>query len=225
MRERGVAADSKPSRRALRAHMVEFGEGSLGLKLKDTKSCGGAIIITAFTRGPKDELLQAEAAGVLNVGMIMLSINNQICFGQPCEDVMNRLKITQRPLQIVFVPSPDEQVILASYPAGLRLSSIEGHIMVSSFNRNEVNQSTISNPVSSNGDAIDSVDRLKKILKPGSVVLRINKTTVTPTMIPEQVVTLINGETPSRVAVRDMDSFMHLIRIRDKEESLDDCLF
>lgn len=227
MRERGVAADSKPSRRALRAYMVEFGEGSLGLKLKDTKSCGGAIIITAFTRGPNDELLQAEAAGVLTVGMIMLSINNHVCFGQPCEEVMNRLKNTPRPLQIVFVPSPDEQVILAAYPAGLRLSSIEGHIMVSSFNSNKIGStgSASSNPVSSNGEVIDSVDRLKKILKPGSVLLRINKTTVTPAMSPEEVMTLINSETPSKIAVRDMDSFMHLIRIRDKEETLDDCLF
>ncbi len=231
MRERGLAVDTKPSRRALRAYMVEFGDGSLGLKLKDTKSCGGAIIITAFTRGPNDELLQAEAAGVLNVGMIMLSINNQICFGQPCDEVMNRLKSTPRPLQIVFVPSPDEQVILAGYPAGLRLSTIEGHIMVSSFNSTKNGPSAgnsnsgSSNPVSSNGEVIYSVDRLKKILKPGSVLLRINKTTVTPTMTPEEAIALINSEMPSRIAVRDMDSFMHLIRIRDKEETLDDCLF
>ena len=231
MRERGLAVDTKPSRRALRAYMVEFGDGSLGLKLKDTKSCGGAIIITAFTRGPNDELLQAEAAGVLNVGMIMLSINNHICFGQPCDEVMNRLKCTPRPLQIVFVPSPDEQVVLAGYPAGLRLSNIEGHIMISSFNSTKnglsagISNSESNNPGSSNGEVVDSVDRLKKILKPGSVLLRINKTTVTPKMAPEEVITLINSELPSRVAVRDMDSFMHLIRIRDKEETLDDCLF
>ncbi len=60
---------------------------TIGLKLKETKSCGGAVIITGFSRDADNNMLQAEASGMLSVGMLMLSINGTVVFGRPFEDV------------------------------------------------------------------------------------------------------------------------------------------
>jgi hypothetical protein len=60
-----AAAPSSPSalpinKRKLRVVSVVFQAGPLGLKLKETKSCGGAVIITGFSRSDSDEPFQAE---------------------------------------------------------------------------------------------------------------------------------------------------------------------
>ena len=52
--------NSKSNYRKLKVVKVKFEEGSLGLKLKETKSCGGAVIITGFVRDKDNSLLQAE---------------------------------------------------------------------------------------------------------------------------------------------------------------------
>jgi hypothetical protein len=68
---------------------------------------------------------------------------------------------------------------------------------------------------------------------PGIVILQVNKVTVTPDMSLEVVEEMMRSSfvSPSptdpqppkvKLAVRDMDAFMHLIRIRDGQESLDD---
>ena len=48
------------NKRKLRVVSVVFEAGPLGLKLKETKSCGGAVIITGFSRSETDEPYQAE---------------------------------------------------------------------------------------------------------------------------------------------------------------------
>ena len=48
------------NKRKLRVISVVFQAGPLGLKLKETKSCGGAVIITGFSRSESDEPYQAE---------------------------------------------------------------------------------------------------------------------------------------------------------------------
>lgn len=49
---------------------------------------------------------------------------------------------------------------------------------------------------------------------------QVNQTKVTPDTASEEVTEMItNSATPLKIAVRDMDAFMHLIRIRDGKES------
>ena len=75
------------NKRKLKVVSVIFQEGPLGLRLKETRSCGGAVIITGFSRGEGDQLLQAEACGKLEIGMIMLSVGGEIVFGRPFDEV------------------------------------------------------------------------------------------------------------------------------------------
>jgi hypothetical protein len=128
--------------RKLKVTRVSFVDGPLGLKLKETKSCGGAVIITGFVRpegvnaGTK---LQAETLGVLEPGMIMLGVENTVVFGQPFEKVMEIIKRTPRPMNMLFVRSPDLQVVFPSYIArvtdkDLTLGMIEGYVMITANN-------------------------------------------------------------------------------------------
>lgn len=55
-----LASQAVANYRKLKATRVVFVEGPLGLKLKETKSCGGAVIVTGFSRDANDNMLQAE---------------------------------------------------------------------------------------------------------------------------------------------------------------------
>ena len=55
-----TSAGAKPSRRRLPAVGILFEPGSLGLRLRESKSCGGATIVSGYARGTNNELLQAE---------------------------------------------------------------------------------------------------------------------------------------------------------------------
>lgn len=61
--------------------------------MKETRACGGAVIITGFARGAPTaaeaagEVLQAEASGKLFVGMLMLAVGDELVFGRPFDDV------------------------------------------------------------------------------------------------------------------------------------------
>jgi len=209
----GAGQVSAPANmRKLRVVTVTFAAGPLGLKLKETRSCGGAVIITGFSRGADDQLLQAEAAGSLKVGMLMLAVAGQVVFGKPFEDVMQVIKTAARPVEMMFVPSPDVQFSFTTPPTDLVLGNIEGYVMVAAFK-------------SSSGPAQE-----KKGLYPGMVILQVNKETIVSGMSLEVVEEMINrpflspmgeqaqgeGAAPkTKLAMRDMDSFMHLIRIRN----------
>ena len=105
--------DMHGRKRRLKVVKVTFGEGSLGLKLKETRSCGGAVIITGFARGgeSQDVILQAEACGRLFVGMLMLSVSGEVVFGRPFDAIMSVVKAAPRPVEMQFVPSPDKQLV------------------------------------------------------------------------------------------------------------------
>jgi len=89
-------------------------------------------------------------------------------------------------------------------------------MMVSSFQADAL--SRVSDADASSESKADNTNQLI----PGSVLLRVNKTAVTTDMSPADVLQLISQEAPCKVAYRDMDSFMHLIHLRDGLESLDD---
>jgi hypothetical protein len=61
----------------------------LGLKLKETRSCGGAVIITGFSRGGENgaDILQAEASGRVESGMLMLTVAKTVVFGRKFDEV------------------------------------------------------------------------------------------------------------------------------------------
>lgn len=74
------------NKRKLRVVSVVFQTGPLGLKLKETKSCGGAVIITGFSESSSGEPLQAEKS-VSSVCVSSVSHNNLrwyvlFCVGQ-----------------------------------------------------------------------------------------------------------------------------------------------
>ena len=203
--------------RKLRVVKVRFVAGPLGLKLKETRSCGGAVIITGFSRTADDHPLQAEQAGTLRTGMVMLSVNGEVVFGRPFEEVMQVIKAAKRPMDVMFVPSPDQQFTFESPPSDLVLGRIEGFVMVAAFSR-------------PNG-----VAQGHKGICPGMVILQVNKEPVSAGMSPDEVEEMINrpfqegssgssGSTTNipktKLAMRDMDSFMHLIRIRDGKQSI-----
>jgi len=67
--------------RKLKVVKVSFGEGSLGLKLKETKSCGGAVIITGFAREKDtDAKLQAELLVGLFFSLLSSIVNYSIVY-------------------------------------------------------------------------------------------------------------------------------------------------
>lgn len=47
--------------------------------------------------------------------MVMLAVNNKVVFGRPFDEVMDVIKVTPRPIKMVFVPSPDKQVIFSLF--------------------------------------------------------------------------------------------------------------
>ena len=58
---------------------------------------------------------------------------------------------------------------------------------------------------------------------PGAVLLQINSTRIEQTATPEDCFRLMTeAPPPVKVYIRDMDLFMHLIRLRDGEERLED---
>ena len=209
---RAASSSSAPANmRKLRVVKVSFGPGPLGLKLKETRSCGGAVIITGFSKTAEGGALQAELMGSLKIGMVMLSINGEVVFGRPFESVMQVIKASSRPMDMMFVPSPDHAFTFDTPPTDLVLGRIEGYVMVTAFS------------------CPDGPAQEKKGLCPGMVILQVNKEPVPSGASPEEVEELINrpfrmgdGATPkTKLAMRDMDSFMHLIRIRDGEEPVE----
>lgn len=137
----------------------------------------------------------------MKVGYIILAIAGNVVFGKPSNEVMTMLKNVPRPAELLFVPSPDDQTVFEAFPKHLMLNPVEGHMMISSFQAN------------------DSSDPPQKLV-PGSVLLRVNKIPLTGEMTADEVLNIIAKEVPCRVAYRDMDSFMHLIHLRDGYESL-----
>lgn len=82
-KEKNVSASNIPTptssslpinKRKLRVISVVFQAGPLGLKLKETKSCGGAVIITGFSRSESDEPYQAERTVRILVYLLLLLI-------------------------------------------------------------------------------------------------------------------------------------------------------
>ena len=205
---------TRDNKRKLRVVRVQFGPGPLGLKLKETRSCGGAVIITGFSRTADDQPLQAELIGTLRTGMVMLSVNDEVVFGRPFDEVMGVIKASKRPMDVMFVPSPDQQFTFDCPPSDLVLGRIEGFVMVAAFSRP------------------DGPSQLHKGIRPGMVILQVNKEPVGSGMSPKEVEELMNrpfleksggGDVPppkTKLAMRDMDSFMHLIRIRDGTQSI-----
>ena len=181
----------------LQAVRVTFNEGPLGIRLKDTGSCGGACIITGFVKGDGGEVLQAERSGKLSTGMILLGINNEIVFGRPLEEVTSILKSAKRPLQTAFVRTPDSHIILNQYPSELKLSSRNGQTIIS----------RVSSDV--------------PLLAKGLVILQINKTPVTSSHRPGDVTAAIKACLPAKLTVRNMNTFLHLIKIRDGAETIE----
>lgn len=204
--------------RKLKVVKVSFGEGSLGLKLKETKSCGGAVIITGFARDKEtDAKLQAELLGVLEPGMLMLAIGDEVVFGKPFDVVMGVIQKSARPMNMLFVRSPDLQVVMPSHitsidPQQLMIGMIEGYVMITANNMKTL---------LAVGDDKENCDKLV----PGMIILQANKQPVlADASSPESlnaVYTLMSSANPIKLAIRDMDSFMHLLRIRDQQESLE----
>lgn len=113
LRSSASEGDLQAQKRRLKVVSVQFEQGSLGLKLKETRSCGGAVIITGFARGGDDQstILQAEASGKLFVGMLMLTVAGEVVFGRPFDEIMTVVKAAPRPVEMQFVPSPDKQLV------------------------------------------------------------------------------------------------------------------
>lgn len=125
--------DQQRRKRPLMVVKVQFGEGALGLKLKENRSCGGAVIVTGFARDDSGNMLQAEASGRVKEGMIMLSVGGQLTFGRSFEQCIQILKQAPRPVEIAFVASPDRQVLCQEAPTDMELASIQGHVMITAF--------------------------------------------------------------------------------------------
>lgn len=68
--------------------------------------------------------------------MLMLTIAGKVVFGRPFDEVMQLLKSASRPVNIVFVPSPDKQLRYKVPPTNLVLARIEGFIMLTAFSDN-----------------------------------------------------------------------------------------
>jgi len=141
--------------------------------------------------------------GCLKVGYIVLAIAGSVVFGKPSSEVMAMLKDAPRPVDLLFVPSPDAQVHFEKVPESLVLNTVEGHMIVSSLQ-------------------VDQASDPNQKFGPGSVLLRVSKTPVSGNMTAKDVMVLLGQEVPCKVAYRDMDSFMHLIHLRDGLESLAD---
>ena len=168
--------NNKSNYRKLKVVRVKFVEGPLGLKLKETKSCGGAVIITGFVRDKDNSLLQAEQMGVLEVGMIMLAIEKTVVFGHPFETVMDIIKKTARPMTMLFVRSPDLQVIFPPHitsitSSQLVLGTIEGYCMVTANSLVNVKPTATEISAAAEGDAAMNCDKLI----PGMVILQVDE--------------------------------------------------
>ena len=78
------------NKRKLRVVNVLFDAGPLGLKLKETKSCGGAVIITGFSASPNGEPLQAEKSvsyyfiNILLITAILIALTVYNVWGLLC---------------------------------------------------------------------------------------------------------------------------------------------
>lgn len=205
-------------RRKLKVTKAVFGEGALGLKLKETKSCGGAVIITGFAVDKDGGMLQAEKLGVLETGMIMLAVEGTVVFGKPFEKVMEIIKKCPRPLSMLFVKSPDLQVnfpphITTVTDRDLILGMIEGYVMVTANHLSQLPGGCVAADGSERGMVEYNVSRLV----PGMVILQVNKQPVTTSssvnhmpqksgdkLVPQpvqDVFTLMNAANPIKLAV------------------------
>jgi len=158
--------------------------------------------------------------------MIMLAIGNEVVFGQPFDSVMNVIKKTSRPMEMMFVRSPDLQVVLPPHitsigPDQLMLGMIEGYVMITANNMKAILASGgVSTSISISGEERVNCDKLT----PGMIILQANKQSVLAdpqNQTLDSVYELMSSVTPIKLAIRDMDSFMHLLRIRDQQESLE----
>jgi hypothetical protein len=158
--------------------------------------------------------------GVLEPGMIMLAIGDEVVFGHPFEAVMNVIKKSPRPLSMLFVRSPDLQVVLPPHitaitPEQLVLGIIEGYVMITANNM----KALLACKEGGEGES-SNCDKLT----PGMIILQANKQAVLAdekSQALTQVYAQMSSASPIKLAIRDMDSFMHLLRIRDQQESLE----
>lgn len=134
---------------------------------------------------------------------------------------MNILKETPRPAKISFVPSPDKQLDFAAPPSRFILSRIEDFMMITAFVDPAPGQD--AGPVL----AVDHTTKATIAVQPGLVIMQVNGAKVAAEASVEEVQAMLRAapepaQQLTKVAVRDMDAFMHLIRIRDGKENLKD---
>lgn len=191
------SGDLEGQKRRLKVVSVTFEQGSLGLKLKEARSCGGAVIITGFVRGGDDQdvILQAEASGKLFAGMLMLTVAGEVVFGRPFDEIMAIVKATPRPVEMRFVPSPDKQLVFAdAMPTGMIFGRIEEYMMLTAFDAEAAKNGPLV--------GMDYTTKTKAEVIPGIVIMQVGQTKVTPEMTLDEVSGLIvSSSLPVKIAV------------------------
>ena len=82
---------------------VEFSSGSLGIHLEDRPGKYGASIHDFVKGGDnKDEMMAAESSGLLEIGMVVLRVNDQEAVGEKFQTVLTMLRNAIRPVEIQF---------------------------------------------------------------------------------------------------------------------------
>ena len=172
---------------------VMFQEGMVGLQFKENRACGGAAIVVGFVRGEGGEVFQGEACAVIEKGMILAKVEGEVVFGQPLDSTVKLIGSLPRPLTLSFAPSPDSLVKLSSLPEGFGLADIEGYLMLTSPGKGG----------------------REKGLRPGMVLLRINKSNIKKGSKVEDIITLIQQSPPPiKLFMRDLDLYMKLINLQ-----------
>jgi hypothetical protein len=162
---------------------------------------------------------------------------------------MNILRDTPRPAKISFVPSPDKQLDFAAPPSRFILSRIEDFMMITAFEDPPASSAAEVDANAGPVLAVDHTTKAVVAVQPGLVIMQINGAKVAADATVEQVQSMLvaapEPPQPTKVAVRcafvdmmenchilnctyvcvylqvrDMDAFMHLIRIRDGKENL-----
>ena len=109
--------------------------------------------------------------------MIMLAIESTVVFGNPFEAVMDIIKKASRPMTMLFVRSPDLQVVFPPHITSISsnqliLGTIEGYCMVTANTLLNVKPTPAELSTMTEGDAVMNCDKLI----PGMVILQVSCT-------------------------------------------------
>lgn len=189
-----------------------FIDGSLGLKLKESKGCGGCVMVAGYARGSDGEILQAEMnnSKAVKPGMLLCGVGDAVLFGRSFDDAITAVSNAVRPVNFYFCPAPDKLIVFANFPINF------GSCLKKVNNTLEF----IITFIPSDQENLTNEIKEHMTIKAGCVLLTVNGNRINENDDIEAILTMLKTTTPSKIVIRNNIFYNSLIALRTSQKPL-----